>query len=122
MSFHVPDNFRVRIPGFPAGDHTCGCFLVPIKGATPVQVIASASEGWEHVSVSRPNRCPTWAEMCHIKDVFWDESDCVMQLHPPKSEYVNSHQFCLHMWKPYGAEIPMPPSYMVGYKELGVLA
>ena len=68
---------------------------------------------WEHVSVSLPNRCPNWLEMCHIKDLFWDKNEAVMQLHPAKSEYVNIHQFCLHLWKPLKAEIPLPPMVAV---------
>jgi hypothetical protein len=46
-------------------------------------------QGWDHVSVSLPNRCPNWQEMCFIKDVFFDAHECAMQLHPPKSENVN---------------------------------
>lgn len=77
---------------------------------------------WEHVSVSLPNRCPTWAEMCAIKDLFWDESDCVVQYHPPKRDWVNNHPYCLHLWRPVGQEIQRPPSLMVGYSSLGVIA
>src|SRR6266702_3886211 len=31
------------------------------------------SYAWEHVSVSLPNRPPSWCEMDHIKDLFWLE-------------------------------------------------
>ncbi|MCR4532718.1 hypothetical protein NUV62_17465 [Acinetobacter venetianus] len=70
--------------------------------------------GWEHVSVSLPARCPTWEEMCFIKSLFWGEDDCVIQYHPPKSDYVNNHQYCLHMWRPIEQSLPTPPSFMVG--------
>jgi hypothetical protein len=69
---------------------------------------------WEHVSVSTPRRCPTWDEMQFIKQAFWDDEDCVVQFHPPKSQYVNRHPFCLHLWRPVGVEIPMPPMICVG--------
>ena len=72
--------------------------------------------GWEHVSVSRRDRCPTWDEMCLVKALFWDEEDCVIQYHPPRSEYVNNHPNCLHLWRPIGVSLPMPPSIMVGFK------
>ena len=36
------------------------------------------------------------------KALFWDEDDCVIQYHPPRSEYVNNHQNCLHLWRPIG--------------------
>lgn len=125
MSFHVPNEFRVRKGHF--GTDDCygnnGGFFVPARpGAPPLKVIASDGDGWEHVSVSLPNRCPTWGEMCRIKSLFWDEEDSVMQLHPPRSTWVNNHQYCLHLWRPERGTIPLPPSHMVGYKELGVLA
>ena len=35
-----------------------------------IAFIASWAGGWEHVSVSLRNRCPTWDEMCLVKDIF----------------------------------------------------
>lgn len=96
-----------------------GRFLIPGPCGRDLLVIASAGDEtvpWEHVSVSLPNRCPNWPEMCHIKDLFWAEEEPVMQLHPPKSDYVNFHPNCLHLWKPLNAEIPLPPSIAVGPK------
>jgi hypothetical protein len=86
-------------------------------------VIASDGLLWEHVSVSiyGEDRTPTWAEMCFVKSLFWDDGDCVMQLHPPSNEYINNHSFCLHLWRPTHVDIPMPPSIMVGVKEFGLL-
>jgi hypothetical protein len=72
--------------------------------------------GWEHVSVSAQNRPPNWAEMCWVKDLFWMEEECVVQYHPPKSDYVNCHPHCLHMWRPINMTIPMPSSLLVGPK------
>jgi hypothetical protein len=84
---------------------------------TRLHVIASDYEamGWEHVSVSvaEGGRCPTWEEMCFIKDLFWDDTDCVMQLHPPKSDYVNTHHYVLHLWRPIFQPIPRPPKELV---------
>jgi hypothetical protein len=121
MSFHVPEKYRVTHPDMPDGDDTCGLFAVKLKGGQSVFVIASADIGWEHVSVSRRDRCPTWDEMCQVKSMFWSDDDCVMQLHPAKSDWVNNHSFCLHLWRPVEKAIPLPPSFMVGFKELGVL-
>jgi hypothetical protein len=69
---------------------------------------------WEHVSVSTERRTPNWAEMSFVKDLFWDEEECVVQFHPPKSSYVNYHPHCLHLWKPVDAEIKMPGTILVG--------
>ncbi|MDD5503320.1 MAG: hypothetical protein PHH26_07670 [Candidatus Thermoplasmatota archaeon] len=89
-------------------------------GGISLQFMASNGDGWEHVSVSTKVRCPMWHEMAAIKEIFWQDSEAVMQLHPAKSEYVNNHPYCLHLWRPVNAEIPMPPSIMVGLKELNV--
>jgi hypothetical protein len=69
---------------------------------------------WEHVSVSGQKRTPNWQEMCFVKDLFWGDEECVMQLHPPKSQYVNLHPHCLHLWKPMRVHIPVPKSILVG--------
>ena len=91
-----------------------GRFLIPYRSNT-LQVIAIADyDGWDHVSVSLPNRCPNWNEMCHVKDLFWWPEEAAMQLHPPRSDYRNFHPYCLHLWRPTGTEIPLPPGFMVG--------
>ena len=54
--------------------------------------------------------------MCEIKSMFFEDDEVVMQLHPKKTEYVNNHNYCLHLWKPIGKEIPTPPSILVGIK------
>ena len=96
---------------------TFGSCVVPGPHARDLRVIFSDGEGWEHVSVSTPTRTPNWAEMCFVKSLFWDDDDTVIQFHPPKSEYVNNHAFCLHLWRPNnGAVIPLPPSILVGFK------
>ena len=111
--FKMPEKFRIHLDGYPPGDETCGAFIVPLKHSQMVRVIASAAMGWEHVSVSRKDRCPTWDEMCQVKDLFWDDQDCVVQFHPPKAEYVNNHPNCLHLWRPIGWDIRTPERVMV---------
>jgi hypothetical protein len=69
---------------------------------------------WEHVSVSRERRIPNWEEMCFGKRLFWDDDECVVQFHPPKSDYVNCHPRCLHLWRPVGGGFPTPPSMLIG--------
>jgi hypothetical protein len=81
-----------------------------------LRVLASDGEGWDHVSVSCEDRCPTWLEMSMVKDFFWDDDETVIQYHPVKSEHVNYHPYCLHLWKPQGIELPKPPTILVGPK------
>lgn len=124
MSFKVINELRVTrgpMKSDPSYGNN-GCFMVPTRpGKPPLLVIASDTDGWEHVSVSRPDRIPSWDDMCRIKSLFWDDDDCVMQLHPPRADWVNNHSRCLHLWRPVGVEIPRPPSLMVGDARLGVL-
>lgn len=96
------------------GDHTCGAFKVYVGGRS-FYVVASANGGWDHVSVTlcHQKRCPTWEEMCAIKDLFFEAEEAVVQVHPRKSEYVNRHPYCLHLWRPLGVELPMPPKWFV---------
>ena len=87
--------------------------ILHMTGLRHCTVIASWSGGWEHVLVCPSNRPPDWDEMCAIKDMFWNDDEVVMQLHPAKSNYVNLMPNCLHLWKPIGQEIPVPPTLFV---------
>lgn len=124
MTFHVPNRYRIRT-GFAASSDAAGnngAFFCPRRpGQAPLQIIASDGFGWEHVSVSLPDRVPTWEEMCAVKALFWDDDDCVVQFHPPRGDYVNNHSRCLHMWRPIGIELPRPPAWTVGDASLGTL-
>ncbi|MBO4228152.1 hypothetical protein [Bradyrhizobium neotropicale] len=98
-------------------DGTMGAFSIIGPKGEYLSILSSGVDsetGWEHVSVSTARRTPNWTEMCFGKDLFWREDECVIQFHPPRSEYVNCHQFCLHLWKPIGITLPMPPSNLVG--------
>jgi hypothetical protein len=97
-----------------------GAFVLSKPGeARSICVIASNGMGWRHVSVSfgsKSTKTPSWETMCWVKDLFFEPEDCVMQFHPPRSEYVNFHKGCLHLFKPIGVEMPTPPSILVGPK------
>ena len=86
------------------------------KDRIPV-VIWSNGGGWEHVSLSFNNRCPTWSEMCKVKDMFFRPDEVCVQYHPAQSEYVNTHPYCLHIWRPMDVKMPTPPAWMVGIKD-----
>jgi hypothetical protein len=113
--------YRTRGPDVVAlwgfeGDATCGIFLVPsCIDRAGIRVIASSEGGWDHVSVSRQNRCPNWPEMEQIKRMFFKDDETAMQLHVPDGDHVNMHPYCLHLWRPTNGEmIPRPPSIYVG--------
>jgi hypothetical protein len=120
--FKVPNRHRVKTGKWGSDDSEGknGMFTFAMKSKVGknvnVATIASDQEGWEHVSVSLPglNRCPTWEEVCFVKSLFWDDEDCVVQYHPAKSESVNYHPYCLHLWRPVGRDILTPPPLFVG--------
>ncbi len=136
----VPEQYRVTDHPILASDSSYGnngFFVIPHHRISLYYYQCQVSDGmaWQHVSISlikdishRGNkkrfnmveRCPTWEEMCYIKSLFWDDEESVMQLHPPKSQWVNNHPYCLHLWKPDSVEIPLPLDIMVGNKALNL--
>lgn len=94
-------------------DGNNGVFLIPHNGAR-LAVVASDGLGWDHVSVSLADRCPTWDEMCAVKDLFFEAEECVVQYHPPRSVYVSFCETCLHLWRPQSSDIPLPDPVLVG--------
>lgn len=108
------NQYRVKHAMGGWGDDKCGAFQLNLEGSRLIfNVIASSGGGWEHVSVSTEERCPKWSEMQQIKELFFDDDEAVMQLHPAKSDYVNVHPNCLHLWRPLHAVIPLPEKIMV---------
>ncbi len=75
-------------------------FLIPFEGRELSVFASNWGGGWEHVSVSLKNRCPNWREMCLVKNLFWNDDEECIQFHPKESEYINLHNYCLHIWKP----------------------
>lgn len=96
------------------GDGTCGVFDVPSPtDGRLMRVVASVGADWEHISVSRSKRCPNWPEMEHVKRLFFQDDETVMQLHVPPSDHISKCHTCLHLWRPMEVEIPRPPAWMV---------
>ena len=78
-----------------------------IKRLRGSAVFGFDENGWEHVSVSPyKGKMPTWDDMCEIKDIFWNDEEAVIQIHPKKSEYVNMVDNCLHLWRHREIELP----------------
>lgn len=101
-----------------------GMFRIPYE-SNIVRCIASDGRDceedkwkWQHVSVSveYDARPPRWSVMCWVKDLFWEPEDWVVQFHPARSQYVNYHPACLHLWRPLKKELPIPLAIMVGPK------
>jgi len=116
--FHVPESARVQ-RGHMGSDPSYGnngLFDVRLNRTGRIhRCVASDGMGWEHVSVSLPDRCPTWGEMDDVKRRFWDDTDMVIQYHVPRGSHVNNHNYCLHLWRRAGTNdfAERPPSIMV---------
>lgn len=105
---------RIRHPFAPdyAGDEQNGAFLIRRMGLEFV-VIASNQGGWDHVSVSLRDRCPTWEEMKAIKELFFEADEWAVEFHPPATQNISVHDYCLHLWRPQGERLPVPPMILV---------
>lgn len=53
---------------------------------------------WIHVSVSHQNKIPNYESLCMVKRLWVGEERKAVQVFPPKSEHVNDHLRCLHLW------------------------
>lgn len=125
-----PEQYRCPMPGnfqSSEGDRF-GAFVLPDGGDRLICMVDDGCnpdmpadlDRWEHVSVTVRNkrgvqlqRCPTWEQMSRVKAAFWDATDTVVQFHPPESEYVNTHPYCLHLWRKVDAPMPTPPKIFV---------
>jgi hypothetical protein len=123
MKRHVPLSLkenRIRYGQWGSTDNAgmAGGFrLISPNGALMLVLSSGPKQDpaeWEHVSVSCEHRTPEWKEMCFVKDMFWAEDECVVQYHPPKSQYVNFHPYVLHLWKLASGAFPMPSMLLVG--------
>jgi len=86
-----------RVDGPPGS--RCGRFVV---GA--LTVIVADGGGWDHVSVSGPQRIPTWDEMDRVKQLVFRDDEIVMQLHVNDARKVDRCRYCLHLWRPQTAD------------------
>ena len=89
-----------------------GVYQIPYAGVT-LRVICGCGEGWDHVSVSLPDRCPTWDEMNWVKNLFFEPDETAIQFHPPHNEYINVCKTVLHMWRSWNQKIELPPQWML---------
>jgi hypothetical protein len=118
-NLHELDGYRMRGEAVREaygwdGDETCGAFTVPSPvDRQPLVIVASTEGGWDHVSISRRNRVPNWAEMEHVARLFFRDDETAVQFHVPPSDHINIHPNALHWWRPQDQPIPRPPGIFV---------
>ena len=60
---------------------------------------------WKHLSISHHARYPTWDEILDARYSFFGESEEVVQILPPRGEYVNLSKNCFHLWSPINKRV-----------------
>jgi hypothetical protein len=74
------------------------------------QILVSRQKvGW-HLSVSKPDKLPTWEEMRDARYALVPDEATMALLLPPRSEYVNVHDFCLQMYE-------IPSEYLARHQD-----
>jgi hypothetical protein len=69
----------------------------------PMSVILSDAveldgKRWRHFSMARADRIPTWEELVAMKELFLGAESRALQVIAPRSEWVNIHPYCLHLF------------------------
>ena len=110
----IKENFRINVAEEGEKGFNANITMPHWAGS----LVCSVGAGWEHVSVAPyRNILPSWEDMCIIKDIFWNDDEAVIQIHPPKAEYVNNKRNCLHLWRCTYKEMVLPPSVLVGVRK-----
>ncbi|MHB8484014.1 MAG: DUF7694 domain-containing protein [Nitrospiria bacterium] len=63
-------------------------------------LVSFRGEPWIHLSISYPNKLPTWDEIVSVRDIFLGNGVEAYQVIPKLVDYVNTHRYCLHLWAP----------------------
>jgi hypothetical protein len=75
---------------------------------------------WRHMSVSRRSRTPSHEDMMAAAQAFLDQDAVVLAIYPRRAEWVNLHQFCLHLWQPVGFD-PVPDPKLERARAVGIM-
>ena len=45
---------------------------------------------------------------------YQEVNEWAVQYHPPADDNISYHPYCLHLWRPQLADMPVPPREFVG--------
>lgn len=101
----LPSYWKETVPPPPIlnqfGPHLVKAY---VKAQPPMSLFLSLEDRgadtglWLHLSLAHPRRMPTWLELKDAKELFIGDVAAV-QLLPPRSSYLNVHNFCLHLFR-----------------------
>jgi hypothetical protein len=77
-------------------------------------VIVTKEYGKWHISVSRPDRLPSWDEIRDVRYAIAPDDVTMAMILPPKSSYINIHPNCLHLWEMAPSDFEIPPGIVDG--------
>lgn len=60
--------------------------------------VSRSDAGW-HLSISHPDRYPTWDEIKQARYQLVPHDVTMAMILPPPGEYVNLHENCFHLWQ-----------------------
>lgn len=61
-------------------------------------IVSEQAAGW-HLSISRPEKLPTWEEVRDARYALVPDEATMALLLPPQAEYVNVHSNCLQLYE-----------------------
>ena len=91
----LPCNWSVQAIGADGGAYKSCDGLVVIISCS----IEKDGNSWVHLSLSRKKSVPTWIDLVKVKEIFLGAEALALQVLPPRSEWVNVHEFCLHLYQ-----------------------
>ena len=77
-------------------ENAIGRYFETSKG---VIALVSIDDGKFHVSISHKGRLPTYKEIKEARYQLIPNDKLMVQIFPPKEEFVNIHENCLHLWE-----------------------
>ncbi|MBC7340853.1 MAG: hypothetical protein H5U02_00100 [Clostridia bacterium] len=87
---------EVPIPAWLQAQLEPGARAFRLGGCTVI--VGRSDAGW-HLSISHPDRYPTWDEIKEARYLLVPDNVTMAMLLPPKTEYVNVHKNCFHLWQ-----------------------
>lgn len=61
-------------------------------------LLSDSHVGW-HLSISHPQRYPTWDEIAEARYKLVPDKVTMAMMLPPRDEYLNLHPNCFHLWQ-----------------------
>jgi hypothetical protein len=74
------------------------------------QIICSQQRAGWHLSISRTDKLPSWEEVRDARYELIPDGATMALLLPPRTEYVNVHEFCLQLYE-------IPSEYITDHQD-----